>query len=72
MDPMPLTEDTARVQRTVNPTLEVHVFCRACWPGAERALCGAPLHGIQHTGCELITCIVCERVHTCPGCGGWR
>lgn len=68
---MSLTEERTRIERAVNPTLEVHHYCMVCSPRAERALCGARLHGIDLGG-TAVTCAVCDKMRQCLGCGGIR
>lgn len=53
-----------------NPNLEVHYYCPACHPNAERALCGERLYGINLAG-SAMTCMVCADFgpRRCPECG---
>lgn len=56
------------VNETANCTGMIHAVCRKCYPVAKagnRALCGAELQGIDHSG-EIADCIVCNDIPKCP------
>ena len=49
-----------------NPHSEVHYFCTACHPHADRAICGARMRG-EALGCDARpTCVVCAGMTDCP------